>query len=199
MTVWSCSTADFAVTFAISSAAPLDGLGFVDYVDLVARSIYMQLPDGMTPAAWAAKRTEQHREDRVVFNVNLTRDRWLQVSEHRTARGGTVILQTDVTNIIRLERQERDRMRDQQAQVLRATLDHLNQGVCIFDRERTLIGWNKQMEQLLDVPARQDAMGEDFISLLEQLEGQLEFSGDTNAEMLRKMGRAVRTPLRYYI
>lgn len=164
----------------------LSGLTFVEYVQLVARSIYLQLPDGMTPDDWARKRTEQHRKDRVVFNVNLTRDRWLQVSEHRTARRGTVILQTDVTNIIRLERQERDRMRDQQAQVLRATLDHLNQGVCIFNRERDLIGWNKQMDQLLDVPSREDALGENFISLLEQLEGQLQFSGDTNAEMLRQ-------------
>lgn len=164
----------------------LDGLTFDQYVAQVARSVYMQLPDGMTPNDWARKRKEQHREARVVFNVSLTRDRWLQVSEHRTARRGTVILQTDVTSIIRLERQERERMRDHQAQVLRATLDHLNQGVCIFDRQRNLIGWNKQMDQLLDVPARQDALGENFNSLLEQLKGQLEFTGEINAETLRK-------------
>ncbi|MGB0506447.1 MAG: sensor histidine kinase [Pikeienuella sp.] len=69
---------------------------------------------------------------------------------------------------------------------MRATLDHLNQGVCIFDRNRNLIGWNKQMIYLLDVPARQDALGQDFVSLLEQLEGQLQFSGETTAEMLRQ-------------
>ncbi|MGB0506813.1 MAG: PAS-domain containing protein [Pikeienuella sp.] len=163
-----------------------EGLAFAEYVQLVAKSIYLELPEGVTPFEWALKRTHQHREDRVVFNVSLTKDRWLQVSEHRTAQRGTVILQTDVTNIIRLERQERDRMRDQQARVLRATLDHLNQGVCIFNSDRELIGWNKQMNQLLDLPSRQDAMGENFLSLLEQLEGQLKFSGTTDANMLRR-------------
>ena len=39
----------------------------------------------------------------------------MQVSEHRTRDGGTVILQTDVTDIIRIERQERGKLLDDQA------------------------------------------------------------------------------------
>jgi PAS domain-containing protein len=50
-----------------------------------------------------------------------------------------VILQTDVTEIIRLERSERGKMLDDQARVIRATLDHISQGVCIFDAEARLV------------------------------------------------------------
>ena len=120
------------------------GLSFSDYVSLISSSRFLALPDNTAPSDWAMQRMQRHGDEHVVFNVQLQWDRWLQVSEHRTTRGGTVILQTDVTEIIRMERQERDKMRDQQATMLQATLDHLNQGVCIFDHNQILVGWNKE-------------------------------------------------------
>ena len=163
-----------------------EGLTFKEYVTLVSASAYLSLPAGSTPENWAAGRYARHHDDHVVFNVSLVRDRWLQISEHRTARGGTVILQTDVTDIIRLERLERDRMRDEQAQTLQATLDHLNQGVCIFDDKQNLVGWNKRMDHLLELPPQQAAMGQHFLSLLRRLEDQLQFTGDFDAAMLER-------------
>lgn len=161
-----------------------EGLSFAQYVKLVSNSRQLSLPDTMTPNMWARQRTLRHRDDRVVFNVSLTHDRWLQVSEHRTARGGTVILQTDVTNIIRLERKEREKIRDEQAQILRATLDHLNQGVCIFDRDKNLVGWNKRLDYLLDLPPQELALGRSFRILLERLREQLEFDDEFDGDKL---------------
>ncbi|WP_136635127.1 PAS-domain containing protein [Pseudooceanicola onchidii] len=161
-----------------------EGLTFSNYVRLISNSRHLSLPPPMTPQAWATQRTRRHRDDRVVFNVSLTYDRWLQVSEHRTLRGGTVILQTDVTNIIRLERKEREKMRDEQARILQATLDHLNQGVCIFDRNNDLVGWNKRMDYLLDLPPQELALGRNFMVLLQRLRDQLDFDGDFDGDML---------------
>ncbi|QFT59955.1 Sensory/regulatory protein RpfC [Sulfitobacter sp. THAF37] len=161
-----------------------EGLSFDAYVGLISASRMLSLPPGMTAKSWARQRNRRHRDDHVVFNVSLTHDRWLQVSEHRTARGGTVILQTDVTNIIRLERQERQKLRDEQAQILRATLDHLDQGVCIFNRDRKLIGWNRRMEYLLDLPPRDAALGRGFLVLLERLSLQLSFPEHFGSQML---------------
>ncbi|UWR21889.1 PAS-domain containing protein [Sulfitobacter sp. S190] len=160
------------------------GLSFGDYVDLISNSRFLSLPEGTQRAEWARRRTDRHRDDHVVFNVALSHDRWLQVSEHRTARGGTVILQTDVTAIIRLERQERDRMRDQQSRILQATLDHLNQGVCIFDADLNLVGWNRRIDRLLDLPPQAMAVGRGFGVLLERLRDQLTFSESFDAERL---------------
>lgn len=135
------------------------GLRFEDYVDLASRSRHIVLPSGEAPAVWAEARKRRHREAHVIFNVAMTDDRWVQVSEHRTGDGGTVILQTDVTDIIRLERLERGKLLDDQARVIRATLEHINQGVCIFDADLRLAGWNQRLAALLAVPAGRLRLG----------------------------------------
>ncbi len=152
------------------------GLKFADYVQLISRSAFLDLPEGETPAMWRAGRMMRHGDDSSIFNVRLARDRWLQVGEHRTASGGTVILQTDVSDIMRAERLKRDRMMDEQAQMVRATLDHLNQGVCIFSHDLRLVGWNRRMEELLDRPIDGQIVGITFDALIRRLDEQIVFS-----------------------
>lgn len=161
-----------------------EGLTFEDYVTSISNSRYLALPQDQTPADWAHLRLERHREEHVVFNVSLVWDRWLQASEHRTSRNGTVILQTDVTDIIRMERQERDKMRHKEARKLQATLDHLNQGVCIFGHDKMLVGWNKRMDRLLDVSPTHDRGRLSFDTLMEQIREELTFNVDFTAERL---------------
>ncbi|RLJ58904.1 signal transduction histidine kinase [Litoreibacter meonggei] len=162
----------------------VEGLSFRDYVSLISGSRFLALPEDIQPTDWATQRMQRHGDEHVVFNVRLLWDRWLQVSEHRTSRGGTVILQTDVTDIIRMERQERDKMRDQQAKMLQATLDHLNQGVCIFDHNQLLVGWNKKMDGMLAPPRRRAAIGMEFATLLDRLRDDLIFHDGFDAEHL---------------
>jgi signal transduction histidine kinase len=135
------------------------GLTFADYVAAVARSAHLALPSGETPAEWAATRLARHRDRHVVFNVALAGDRVIQVSEHRTADGGTVILQTDVTEIVRAERAARGKLIDDQARVIRATLDHIAQGVGIFDAGARLAGWNDKLAALLSLPVARLRVG----------------------------------------
>ena len=161
------------------------GLSFDAYVKLVSESSYLALPDDTSPALWAQQRLTKHREDHVVFNSRLKWDRWLQVSEHRTPRGGTVILQTDVTAIIRRERLERDKMRDAQAEILQATLDHLNQGVCIFDANQTLVGRNSKLDELFSLKPNQVVLGMNFTPLLEYLKDELVFEDNFDAAFIR--------------
>ena len=143
----------------------LPGLKFTQYVDLISRSRNLSLPETLTPDAWARQRLQRHEDAHVIFNVRLTRNRWVQVSEHRTQDGGTVIIQTDVTDIMRIERQERDRILDDQARLVRATLEHLDQGICIFNSSGRLVGWNNRASELLSVPAHRFQMGTLFATL----------------------------------
>ena len=160
------------------------GLRFGDYVDRVARSRFLELPPGESPEDWAVARRRRHQDRHVIFNVRMVWDRWVQVSEHRTADGGTVILQTDVTEIIRLERSERGKMLDDQARVIRATLDHISQGVCIFDAEARLVGWNQRLGQLLTVPMARFRMGVSFDAILDRFRPDLGFGeGMTEARL----------------
>jgi len=161
----------------IDVQAKLDpGLQFADYVEHVAASRFLALPDGTTPANWADRRMQRHQDKHVIFNVNLIWDRWLQISEHRTPDGGTVVLQTDVTDIMRVERQERGKLLDDQARMIRATLDHIDQGVCIFDESAQLAGWNQRLGALLAVPAALLRLGMGFDTLLDRLKSDFQLT-----------------------
>jgi signal transduction histidine kinase/CheY-like chemotaxis protein len=177
------------------------GLRFEEYVDAVSRSRYLELPEGEGPGDWAKARKRRHQDRHVIFNVRLVRDHWLQVSEHRTADGGTVILQTDVTEIIRLERLERGRMLDDQARVIRATLDHINQGVCIFDETRRLVGWNERLGALLAIPVARLRMGASFDYLLQRFAEEVEFGeGMTDRRLTAWVhGAMPRAPLSFEV
>lgn len=176
----------------------MPGLSFDAYVRAVSRSRQIALPEGMTPEAWAQERFRRHLV-RHVFNVELADDGWLQVSEQRTCEGGTVILQTDVTQIIRAERHERGKLLDDQARMIRATLEHINQGVGIFDAHGNLIGWNRKLAQLLEIPAALLRPGTSFEGLAGRLIYQAGFNDDFNAAKLREWVRSPthRLPLTF--
>ncbi|MDR7126581.1 PAS-domain containing protein [Pseudotabrizicola sp. 4114] len=160
------------------------GLSFDAYVDRVSHSHFLALPERETPEDWAIRRKRRHQDRHVIFNVRMIWDRWVQVSEHRTADGGTVILQTDVTDIIRSERQERGKLLDDQARMIRATLDHINQGVSIFDTQARLVGWNARLSQLLSVPIARFRVGASFDYLLARFQEEITLSdGMTDAEL----------------
>ncbi|MGB3815495.1 MAG: PAS-domain containing protein [Shinella sp.] len=176
------------------------GTTFAEYVQIVSRSTMLALPEGVTTDAWMAERIRLHRTPQV-FNVGLTGDRWLQVSEQRTPDGGTVILQTDITDIIRMERSERGKLLDDQARMIRATLEHIKQGVLIFDANRRLAGWNSRAAQLLDISARLLHRGTPFDLLAERIARSLTISEGFNAESLHIWiaGGQPREPLSFEI
>ncbi|WP_429820495.1 PAS-domain containing protein [Ensifer sp. B1-9] len=176
------------------------GITFADYVETVSRSVKLALPRGVTPKSWAAERMRLHRA-RQVFNVGLSGDRWLQVSEQRTADGGTVILQTDITDLIRMERSERGKLLDNQARMIRATLEHINQGVGIFDANRRLIGWNSRIAQLLDIPPRLLRLGVPFELLANHINRAITLGDGFSGDALRQWidGDLQRGPLSFEI
>lgn len=151
------------------------GLHFTDYLRIAAGSAFLGLPEGMTPQGWIEMRLQRHEQHHFILTQRMGPDRWMQVSEHRTRDGGTVILQTEVTDLIRAEREARGRMLDDQAAVLRATLEHLQLGVCIFDARLQLLGWNERLAEFLTLPRTRLRQGMQFDSLFEQVRGQFIF------------------------
>ncbi|MDP5219176.1 PAS-domain containing protein [Ruegeria sp. 2205SS24-7] len=177
------------------------GLMFPDYVQIVSQSMFLSLPEGEAPADWAQRRMKHHQDNSVIFNARMTGKRWVQVSEHRTPDGGTVILQTDVTDIMRLERRERERMRDDQARLIRATLEHLKQGVCIFDTQGRLVGWNRRVGELLSIPVGRFQIGNRFATIFERLRDDYSFSADASPRQVQAWAgqEGKRPPLTFEI
>ena len=179
--------------------ALVPGLTFARYVELVSHSSDLSLPAGVTPQDWALQRLRRHRERSTIFTVELRGDRWLQVSAHRTGDGGTVMLQTDVTDIIRAERAARGRLLDDQARVVRATLDHISQGVCIFDADARMIGWNERAAELLAVNRTRFRPGLAFDDLVTRMNERLRPGEGLRIAGLRDWvaGGPPRMPLRF--
>jgi signal transduction histidine kinase/CheY-like chemotaxis protein len=146
------------------------GITYADYVEAVSGSACLCVPSGFDREGWEAERLAAHRRRSVTYTLEFRGDRWFQVSEQRTPDGGTTVLQTDVTNMVRLEREERDKMLDRQSRVVRATLDHIEQGVAIFDADGRLAGWNARLQQLVKAPARLLRQGTRFETILDVLE-----------------------------
>lgn len=160
------------------------GTSFSQFVEIVSRSEELHLPPGETPQDWARQRLLRHREERVVFNIALTKDRWMQVSEHRTGQGGTAILQTNITDVMRAQHRERAQLVDSQHKMLRATLDHLAQGVCIFDEDARLVGWNRKLSRMFGLPVRYIRTGTRFSRILEFLRGRMTFEEPRSSDWL---------------
>ena len=177
------------------------GLHFTAYVEAVSRSAHLALPDNERPEDWAARRHRRHQDRHVIFNVRLLQDRWVQVSEHRTADGGTVILQTDVTEIMRAELYERGKLLTDQARVVRATLDHINQGVAIFDAGARLVGWNQRLAALISLPMGRLRVGVSVDFLLNRFRQEMTFGEGVSAAALMAWvhGRTGRSPLSFEV
>lgn len=151
------------------------GLSFRDYVRIVSESpaLHLDTPDARKD--WVAQRLNSHRRRDANFMVPLVGGRWLQVSEQRMASGGTAVTQTDVTGMVRTAREERTKLLDEQAQMVRATLDHIDQGVIIFDAKARLAGWNRRWREIFAPPVDLLATGTPFATHLGNLlrRGQL--------------------------
>lgn len=143
------------------------GVSFADYVRIVSGSAHIVLEVGQSREDWISRRMTAHQRRTATFNVEHRDNRWIQVSEQRTPNGGTAVLQTDVTDMLRIERQERNKLLGTQAEMIRATLDHLNQGIAIFDSGHSLLGSNVRMRDMFGPPQRLLQTGTSFSSIVE--------------------------------
>ncbi|MEM6972969.1 MAG: PAS-domain containing protein [Pseudomonadota bacterium] len=146
------------------------GMAFKDYVRIVGEAGDLVLPPGHDVDSWCDARMAAHRRRSVNFNAQVVGDRWIQVSEHRTPSGGTALLQTDVTDIIRTEREEREKLLDRQARLVRATLDHVDRGLIIVDPAGRVVAANIPFRELMALPARALRLGTRIDRLVELLE-----------------------------
>ena len=130
----------------------LPGMDFDDYVDMVGASRYLAFTDEEERANWKVMRRERHEKPFSTFVLKLRNDRWFQVSDRRTNFGNIAILQTDITDIVREKRREKDHLIDEHAQFLQAAFDHMMLGIGTFSAEGKLIIHNNRFADYLLLP-----------------------------------------------
>jgi signal transduction histidine kinase len=94
-----------------------------------------------------AARLAQHRAASGSFERRLADGRTMLIDEARTSDGGVVHLIADVT---RVKRQEGEIGR--QSQLLQATLDNIEQGISVCDKNLDVVIFNRRFLDLLAIP-----------------------------------------------
>ena len=75
---------------------------------------------------------------------------------------------------------------------LRAALDHLDQGVSIFDAELRLQAWNRRFLDMLGFPPELGAAGTPFAQLVRDLAGRGELGPGAVEDIVAQRVRAAR-------
>ncbi|MEZ5536364.1 MAG: PAS-domain containing protein [Thiolinea sp.] len=130
------------------------GTDFKSYVSITAQSRYMNIPNRMSLEEWIEHRLEVHHKDTANFTLALKNGCWIQVSEQKMTGGGTIVLQSDITDHVRRGHEEQHKLLDQQAGIVKATLAHIEQGILIFDPKLRLVEWNENAVKILKIPRR---------------------------------------------
>lgn len=148
------------------TAMIVPGLTVGAYFDALEQSRFLVPEEENAPYSLADVRRGPSGGSRVSFVVELTEDRWFQVSQQRTNSGNVIILQTEITDIVRKNRFEKDALIDMQAHYLQASFDHMSLGICTFSHDGEIMIRNDLFHQLLGLPFRLVQSGTAFSDIL---------------------------------
>ncbi|ARE39105.1 Signal transduction histidine kinase [Rhodovulum sp. P5] len=147
------------------SARLLPGLALADYFRAVQSSRHLADPEKACRDLATAIRGPADGAS-LSFVIEFTGDRWYQISQKRTQSDNIVLLLTEITDVVRMNRQEKDLLIDMQAHYLQAAFDHMSLGICTFSRAGGVTVCNGRFRELLGLPYMLVQPGSPFAQIL---------------------------------
>ncbi len=83
--------------------------------------------------------------------------------------------------------------------LLQAGLDHIDQGISVFDRDLRLVGWNRRFIELIDLPPEMVRMGAPFEDFIRYNAERGEYGPGGVDELVAERLRAARTFVHHYL
>ncbi|WP_255731636.1 PAS-domain containing protein [Phaeobacter sp. B1627] len=84
--------------------------------------------------------------------LELTEDRWFQMRVQPMREDRVVLMMTEITSIVRQNRNEKESLIGAQAVYLQAVFENMTSGVCSFSASGTVIMFNAAFRELLGLP-----------------------------------------------
>jgi len=97
--------------------------------------------------AWLESCEAQRQAPESNFESRLSTGKWLKISERRTSDGRIVGVHTDITEL-----KEREALLNEKSALLRTTLEHMKQGIAVFDADYSLVLFNDQFKEINRYP-----------------------------------------------
>jgi signal transduction histidine kinase/ActR/RegA family two-component response regulator len=147
------------------------GARFDEVVRLISRSSALDLDDDAARDFWAQARTAARSAATQPAVAPLRNDRWVEISERRTAQGAFALAFEDVTDSVITRRRGRHARAIGGEAVMRAVLENLPLGVCAFDHENRLMAWNDALRGMLGLglsELREDATLDEVSAMVER-------------------------------
>ena len=132
------------------------GVAFEELIRAVAdRQDTTEAPEAVEQ--WVRERLAARDSGQEFFEHDILGDRILRGREQETSAGGTVSTYSDVT-----EAKQRERALEQRTALLETALNHMAQGLIVFDADLTILASNRNAATMLDMPAQVLQPGESF-------------------------------------
>ncbi|SIO47380.1 Signal transduction histidine kinase [Rhodovulum sp. ES.010] len=176
------------------SARILPGLTVEDYFRALQASRHLADPEKACRELAQAIRGPAGGAS-MTFVLEFENDRWFQISQQRTRTGNIILLQTEITDIVRKNRLEKDLLIDMQAHYLQAAFDHMTLGLCTFSRAGEVTIRNARFRELLGLPYTLVQAGVEFSAILRYVRDNRLVAADDMADAdrwpadLRRDGR----------
>ncbi len=128
------------------------GLSIADYFAALDSSPQVTTKGASSKKSDVANKNSADASPKYPSVFGLRNDRWFQITQKRASPRKTVLLSTEITNIVLQNRIEKDQLIDKQSVFLKAAFEHISQGVCTFSPSGSLILRNERFRQLLRLP-----------------------------------------------
>lgn len=161
------------------------GLELKRFFDLLMTSTCLVSTDKGFPGS-AAGLTPSNKSPSVTYSViELRQDRWYQMSLQQTSDSNTVLLLTEITEVVRQNRSEKETLIDRQADYLQAVFQNMSSGMCTLSPSGEVMMQNERFRELFGVPLTVLQQGTPLRRVLEFMEKNGLVSEDTTARIKR--------------
>lgn len=146
-----------------------NGLEIADYIEAVKNSSKIRSFETDDVKELSRRILRSNVESTAPLVFSLPNDRWYVITSRQTSAENTVILQTEISSVVRKNRLEKTQLIDQQESFLRATFDNMPQGVGTFSADGTLLIANTRFGDLLTLPIAMTAVGTPIDQIIDVL------------------------------
>ncbi|MBI3452068.1 MAG: PAS-domain containing protein [Rhodospirillales bacterium] len=132
---------------------------------------------------WVAEMVKRHLNPIGPVEQQLMNGRWLRITESKTESGGIAGLRTDITDL-----KEREQELGRKSSVLESTLEGMDEGVCVVDRDLRLTVWNQQFASMFELPEKLVRRGRPIRDIIQYLAergelGEADPAGEVRAHL----------------